>query len=108
MQSRPPIETFPYPLPLSEPSHIQHPVTGIGMTRSNRRSIMLAIIIITINAAGVSEHCRRSEEHTSELQSLMRNSYAVFCLKKKSQISSTHTCATVAYNHQVTPEWQTY
>src|SRR3546814_8816192 len=27
----------------------------------------------------------RSEEHTSELQSLMRNSYAVFCLKKKNQ-----------------------
>src|SRR3546814_8080214 len=27
----------------------------------------------------------RSEEHTSELQSLMRNSYAVFCLKKKHQ-----------------------
>src|SRR3546814_10839671 len=27
--------------------------------------------------------CHRSEEHTSELQSLMRNSYAVFCLKKK-------------------------
>src|SRR3546814_1063618 len=28
-------------------------------------------------------HDRRSEEHTSELQSLMRISYAVFCLKKK-------------------------
>src|SRR3546814_7146608 len=28
-------------------------------------------------------HGPRSEEHTSELQSLMRNSYAVFCLKKK-------------------------
>src|SRR3546814_2154503 len=27
----------------------------------------------------------RSEEHTSELQSLMRNSYAVFCLKKKTK-----------------------
>src|SRR3546814_1279220 len=27
--------------------------------------------------------CARSEEHTSELQSLMRSSYAVFCLKKK-------------------------
>src|SRR3546814_10405140 len=27
-------------------------------------------------------HCSRSEEHTSELQSLMRISYAVFCLKK--------------------------
>src|SRR3546814_2905931 len=31
----------------------------------------------------------RSEEHTSELQSLMRISYAVFCLKKKTQINST-------------------
>src|SRR3546814_10633066 len=30
----------------------------------------------------------RSEEHTSELQSLMRNSYAVFCLKKKRQINN--------------------
>src|SRR3546814_9698598 len=30
---------------------------------------------------------RRSEEHTSELQSLMRNSYAVFCLKKKKNIA---------------------
>src|SRR3546814_6141534 len=28
-------------------------------------------------------YSRRSEEHTSELQSLMRHSYAVFCLKKK-------------------------
>src|SRR3546814_5937486 len=28
---------------------------------------------------------RRSEEHTSELQSLMRNSYAVFCFKKKTK-----------------------
>src|SRR3546814_6032255 len=32
------------------------------------------------------DHGSRSEEHTSELQSLMRTSYAVFCLKKK-----THT-----------------
>src|SRR3546814_3204958 len=32
----------------------------------------------------------RSEEHTSELQSLMRISYAVFCLKKKTQ-TNTHT-----------------
>src|SRR3546814_3447408 len=31
---------------------------------------------------------RRSEEHTSELQSLMRISYAVFCLKKKTTIQS--------------------
>src|SRR3546814_9658038 len=33
--------------------------------------------------AQVPASASRSEEHTSELQSLMRNSYAVFCLKKK-------------------------
>src|SRR3546814_8039783 len=33
----------------------------------------------------------RSEEHTSELQSLMRISYAVFCLKKKKKKNNTHT-----------------
>src|SRR3546814_5868941 len=44
----------------------------------------------------------RSEEHTSELQSLMRNSYAVFCLKKKKTIQypipkhlSIHTMNTI-------------
>src|SRR3546814_2028519 len=36
--------------------------------------------------------CRlRSEEHTSELQSLMRISYAVFCLKKKNIKTNNHT-----------------
>src|SRR3546814_6781850 len=34
---------------------------------------------------------RRSEEHTSELQSLMRISYAVFCLKKKTTLTPHHT-----------------
>src|SRR3546814_6899705 len=33
----------------------------------------------------LSESAGRSEEHTSELQSLMRRSYAVFCLKKKTE-----------------------
>src|SRR3546814_9929135 len=41
----------------------------------------------------------RSEEHTSELQSLMRISYAVFCLKKKkSDITQIHT--TSKYSHR--------
>src|SRR3546814_5953391 len=49
-----------------------------------------------VTQAGLEAHFRanvfapillaRSEEHTSELQSLMRISYAVFCLKKKNQI----------------------
>src|SRR3546814_2957033 len=39
---------------------------------------------------GSGEHFSyRSEEHTSELQSLMRISYAVFCLKKKKQTNNT-------------------
>src|SRR3546814_8809367 len=37
-----------------------------------------------------SKDVHRSEEHTSELQSLMRNSYAVFCLKKKKNCSHTY------------------
>src|SRR3546814_2408727 len=35
--------------------------------------------------AAFAQHADRSEEHTSELQSLMRISYAVFCLKKKTK-----------------------
>src|SRR3546814_8628133 len=43
-----------------------------------------AQIAIERNASPPNIHrMERSEEHTSELQSLMRNSYAVFCLKKK-------------------------
>src|SRR3546814_4344509 len=42
---------------------------------------------------------RRSEEHTSELQSLMRISYAVFCLKKKNkQKSDTKPIQTTIHN----------
>src|SRR3546814_9983197 len=39
--------------------------------------------IAQFGAVIIDAHQLRSEEHTSELQSLMRNSYAVFCLKKK-------------------------
>src|SRR3546814_9305802 len=39
--------------------------------------------------SSVSPNGTRSEEHTSELQSLMRNSYAVFCLKKKNKTTTT-------------------
>src|SRR3546814_8480537 len=40
--------------------------------------------------AFLAEAIDRSEEHTSELQSLMRISYAVFCLKKKNKIIQNH------------------
>src|SRR3546814_5135606 len=43
----------------------------------------------------------RSEEHTSELQSLMRISYAVFCLKKKNQ---TYTVTNAGNKHYMTTD----
>src|SRR3546814_2624956 len=52
--------------------------------------------IARILAAEESSECQalRSEEHTSELQSLMRISYAVFCLKKKKTQKKKHTLTT--------------
>src|SRR3546814_3589724 len=44
----------------------------------------------------------RSEEHTSELQSLMRTSYAVFCLKKK-KLHAKHYCSKIALAGLLTP-----
>src|SRR3546814_6139968 len=45
------------------------------------------IVIIAIDDSSIDALGYRSEEHTSELQSLMRISYAVFCLKKKKNIN---------------------
>src|SRR3546814_9231123 len=42
--------------------------------------------VAKISVVGVGMRSHRSEEHTSELQSLMRISYAVFCLKKKKKV----------------------
>src|SRR3546814_3114548 len=53
-----------------------------------RRTFALVIIIEVIlqfQLFGQPQLMTRSEEHTSELQSLMRISYAVFCLKKKNK-----------------------
>src|SRR3546814_5417026 len=48
----------------------------------------------TISMAGAATTCcARSEEHTSELQSLMRISYAVFCLKKKNKQTERNIAA---------------
>src|SRR3546814_8935227 len=44
---------------------------------------------VALLGSGLRPSASRSEEHTSELQSLMRISYAVFCLKKKKTTSIT-------------------
>src|SRR3546814_3298910 len=55
---------------------------------------------LTVVAAGQDDvTVGRSEEHTSELQSLMRISYAVFCLKKKTMLSAIELSNKVNHTH---------
>src|SRR3546814_9680314 len=48
-------------------------------------------LALVVQSEAVDIIHKRSEEHTSELQSLMRISYAVFCLKKKKHKQQLHT-----------------
>src|SRR3546814_3252900 len=52
----------------------------------NKDQVFFGATVVYSDKAG-EEFRVRSEEHTSELQSLMRISYAVFCLKKKQHLS---------------------
>src|SRR3546814_4681152 len=45
-------------------------------------AVVAVAVAVAVAVTGL-RHCLRSEEHTSELQSLMRISYAVFCLQQK-------------------------
>src|SRR3546814_2037575 len=64
---------------------------GMMLHRGAHRIADFAAMALAAGAWGFFGH-RRSEEHTSELQSLMRISYAVFCLKKKKhKKTNTHT-----------------
>src|SRR3546814_4558197 len=50
---------------------------------TGRDIVRLEVLLLLLHPAVEGHLGLRSEEHTSELQSLMRNSYAVFCWKKK-------------------------
>src|SRR3546814_5481456 len=52
-----------------------------------------------LNRANLYRAAMRSEEHTSELQSLMRISYAVFCLKKKNKKTQHNLITTINRNY---------
>src|SRR3546814_10110830 len=92
MIRRPPRSTrtdtlFPYPtLFRSGPEPQAGTSSGSGSQAGNAsRKLRAPTPLIGCSRAmhSAAPQIRRSEEHTSELQSLMRNSYAVFCLKKK-------------------------
>src|SRR3546814_9760742 len=62
----------------------RYPENSIQSTETARQALAeVAKMRMDIDARYEEERYARSEEHTSELQSLMRISYAVFCLKKK-------------------------
>src|SRR3546814_6099862 len=71
------------------PQDERNPKHSPSLRRNRQRRALLIRPALAARGKPVAE---RSEEHTSELQSLMRNSYAVFCL----QPQNTHTTHTRA------------
>src|SRR3546814_4764186 len=91
---RPPRSTrtdtlFPYTTLFRSRAFSEAPLANTTCTsRSGPRKTGIASapsLVSAANWATAASIVRRSEEHTSELQSLMRISYAVFCLKKKTE-----------------------
>src|SRR3546814_3760532 len=88
------------------PGRRQHPVADLGVLAHHHgflRGVAAGLVEDRVGGADLADVVQwrgmadalaggRSEEHTSELQSLMRISYAVFCLKKKkTKTKKTHT-----------------
>src|SRR3546814_10225306 len=69
----------------------------VAMMREGVKTIAPYLVFVFFAAHFVAMF-NRSEEHTSELQSLMRTSYAVFCLKKKNK-KKIHQTMTFPHNH---------
>src|SRR3546814_2673563 len=67
-----------------------YPSYGFGVTRAGWYS--------PTGSTSSDQRALRSEEHTSELQSLMRNSYAVLCLQKKTYITQQQKIQTTPTN----------
>src|SRR3546814_4883736 len=123
MIRRPPISTrtdtlFPYTTLFRSPSTIVYPsgaaftaastpilppAPGLFSTTTFQPNSAVNFSATTRPNMSVPPPGGRSEEHTSELQSLMRISYAVFCLKKKKTTrneSTNHQQASNNYNTQ--------
>src|SRR3546814_9832636 len=81
------------------------PYTTLFRSRFGSASTSNAVNVTTSNMPYWLYACQgmnRSEEHTSELQSLMRISYAVFCLKKKKKQNNKNHKHDITHNKQQT------
>src|SRR3546814_8125887 len=99
MIRRPPRSTrtdtlFPYTTLFRSHQHVAR--AGLHRQAVERVDVVRQADSIAVGLALVA--VGRSEEHTSELQSLMRISYAVFCLKKKNKNNNTKQANTIQQN----------
>src|SRR3546814_977826 len=113
MLRRPPISTrtdtlFPYTTLFRSRQSSVSLSDGVSVEPATGSSWSTAVVVAcrrpsatrTDTSVPDSSPATRSEEHTSELQSLMRISYAVFCLKKKKkkEKSPPHTYTMITHN----------
>src|SRR3546814_3521895 len=104
MIRRPPRSThtdtlFPYTTLFRSYEHAAFTITHAARHQRDERHDIFGNAYVTPSIGqrpkrGRTHPIRRSEEHTSELQSLMRISYAVFCLKKKKKKKHTEILST--------------
>src|SRR3546814_3298069 len=112
MIRRPPRSTrtdtlFPYTTLFRSPTIPSPPICAARCSTAGRdRSLWRSArnIAPTRRRAITTRTANRSEEHTSELQSLMRISYAVFCLKKKNTTNYDKTLLTQSPSTKETTE----
>src|SRR3546814_9703171 len=80
---------------------------SVVLSPERRAVVHIAVRIVRMRPKNLSvsgsKTVERSEEHTSELQSLMRISYAVFCLKKKTSNNTLDICTISKHNTQTQP-----
>src|SRR3546814_5398034 len=108
MIRRPPRSTrtdtlFPYTTLFRSPCSQQHITCSAGCYGQALSSVRHSRWVFWQDKHVSRSWVARSEEHTSELQSLMRISYAVFCLKKKKKYITkfnTHTQNTQQPQHE--------
>src|SRR3546814_6484331 len=81
-----------------------HAITGkAGKADDYLKSLGADQVVSRQSLSVGSKPLERSEEHTSELQSLMRISYAVFCLKKKKKQNNKHDRPMRSHHKRSTP-----
>src|SRR3546814_3760759 len=87
------------------------PAASFAMPRSDSAELRVksgARVIDVLEYLHRLDRPARSEEHTSELQSLMRISYAVFCLKKKKKLKHNNNKPYHKSDEDISKERQTY